>query len=101
MDCSKFKVGQVHYVNLLIYRDNYVNFQITVICTLMVIISIFGQNHTIPVEVPKANHLAHHRHENETVNGTLTFDYTGLTAKTFRDNLYCKYTFCHLSAITG
>ncbi|XP_053379512.1 solute carrier family 12 member 9-like isoform X2 [Mercenaria mercenaria] len=64
---------------------------ITVICTLMVFISIFATNHTIQVAVPKENHLAHIKHGNETINGTLKFNYTGLEAQTFRDNLYSGY----------
>lgn len=57
---------------------------ITVICTLSVIISIFATNHVIQVPLPKENHLVPH-------NSNETFSYTGLSAKTFRDNLYAGY----------
>ena len=66
-------------------------FQVTIICQLSVIVSIFAQPHEIEVGIPKENHLNRHHDKNETDNSTIKFKYTGLSAQTFRDNLYRKY----------
>lgn len=64
---------------------------VSLICTLMVFISIFAKNSVIQVDIPKENHLVRHKLPNMTMNGTVTFNYTGLRAQTFRDNLYPGY----------
>lgn len=64
---------------------------ITVVCTLSVYISIFAQNKNIAVRIPKENHYAQDHGLNLT-NNNITFNYTGLKAATFRENLYDGYT---------
>ena len=73
--------------------NDFVFLQVTVICLLSVVVSIFAQNHVIQVGIPKENHLPIPHGKNETPPGNFTFkfNYTGLSAQTFRDNLYRKF----------
>uniref|UniRef100_A0A0B7B898 Solute carrier family 12 member 9 n=1 Tax=Arion vulgaris TaxID=1028688 RepID=A0A0B7B898_9EUPU len=65
---------------------------LVVIATLSVFISAFVNSDNIEVEIPKTNDYAY-RHVNETGNDTKVYGlYTGLSAKTFRDNLMSNYT---------
>ena len=67
------------------------------ICLLSVYISIFATNHVIQVPIPKENHLPHEKNQS-LENTTIKFNYTGLSGKTFRENLYRKFFFhCLLS----
>lgn len=64
---------------------------VTVICLLSVYVSIFATNHTIQVGIPKENHL-HHEVNHSLENTTIKFNYTGLSSRTFRDNLYPDFS---------
>lgn len=63
---------------------------ITVVCLLSVIISIFAKTHRFSVDLPKENHLVVHHTDLNSTNVTQFF-YTGLSAATFRSNLYPGY----------
>ncbi|ESO84407.1 hypothetical protein LOTGIDRAFT_207292 [Lottia gigantea] len=63
---------------------------IVVICLLSVVISMFAINHTIQVDIPLTNTLVYGG--NNSADGNITGNYTGLLAATFRENLYENYT---------
>ncbi|CAG5130954.1 unnamed protein product, partial [Candidula unifasciata] len=60
-----------------------------VVATLSVFISAFVKQDTILVEIPKTNTYAY---SNASANETIYGMYTGLSAATFRENLYSKFT---------
>ena len=92
--CLLLLVAKIEFSRKFLNLQYYflvIHFQVTIICQLSVIVSIFAQPHEIEVGIPKENHLNRHHDKNETDNSTIKFKYTGLSAQTFRDNLYRKY----------
>lgn len=63
---------------------------VTVICLLSVYISIFAQNHVIQVAIPKENQEVYTNQS--MLNMTIKYNYTGLKAQTFSENLYPVFT---------
>lgn len=61
---------------------------IVVVCTLSVFISVFVENHTIQIAIPTTNTIVY---KNSSDNTTFYGNYTGLSAQTFRNNLYDGY----------
>jgi hypothetical protein len=65
-------------------------FQIVVVCTLSVFISVFAESE-ISVAIPKSNDLVY-TNKSWPDNYTVYGNYTGLRAATFRMNLYGRYS---------
>lgn len=68
-------------------------FQVVVVTTVSVFISIFAKNKVISIDIPKDNKIIW-GNTNVTANVTHMANYTGLRLETFRDNLYgmCRVT---------
>ncbi|BFZ23131.1 hypothetical protein BsWGS_26170 [Bradybaena similaris] len=64
---------------------------VVVLATLSVFISAFVKNDSIAVEIPRTNDYVY-ANNNVTANTTIYGMYTGLSAATFRENLFSKFT---------
>ncbi|XP_070207369.1 solute carrier family 12 member 9-like isoform X2 [Littorina saxatilis] len=62
---------------------------VVVICTLSVFISVFIKNKTLLISIPTSNSIVY---QNASSNVTMYANYTGLSVKTFKENLYEDYT---------
>ncbi|XP_055863932.1 solute carrier family 12 member 9-like isoform X2 [Biomphalaria glabrata] len=65
---------------------------IVVVCTLSVMISIFAKNYRLQIDIPFNNQYIYPNQSNLNQNNTITGNYTGLSATTFRENLFNNYT---------
>ncbi|RUS76310.1 hypothetical protein EGW08_015934 [Elysia chlorotica] len=63
---------------------------VVIFCTITVIISFFVKNKEIHVDIPKTNDIVWRNWTNETSDPTAL--YTGLSGKTFRDNIDSDFT---------